>query len=99
MRMVPLGRTGIEVSEIILGGGTIGGFGGGRATEGEGLSDEEALLILEAGAGLGIKVASSPDVTATLVGVSRPEQFADIRDALELHLDPDQRDKLARLVS
>lgn len=61
MRMVPLGRTGIDVSEIILGCGTIGGFGGGPAIAGEGLSDGEALLVLEAGAELGINVVDTAD--------------------------------------
>jgi hypothetical protein len=37
-------------------------------------------------------------VTAALVGARRAAQFADVSNALELGLDPDQRERLAGLV-
>jgi 1-deoxyxylulose-5-phosphate synthase len=44
-------------------------------------------------------VLSNDDVTAALVGARTPAQFADVSNALELRLDPDQRERLAGLVS
>jgi aryl-alcohol dehydrogenase-like predicted oxidoreductase len=43
-------------------------------------------------------VLSNDGVTAALVGARRPGQFADVRDGLELRLDPDQRDRLTALL-
>jgi aryl-alcohol dehydrogenase-like predicted oxidoreductase len=56
MRQVPLGRSGIEVSEVMVGGGTIGGIGSARATWGKGLTDDEAFEMLDTAVGMGINV-------------------------------------------
>src|ERR1700730_17158458 len=53
---VPLGRSGIEVSAVMVGGGTIGGIGSARATWGKGLTDEEAFHMLDTAVGIGIGV-------------------------------------------
>jgi 1-deoxyxylulose-5-phosphate synthase len=53
---VPLGRSGIEVSAVMVGGGTIGGIGSARATWGKGLTDEEAFQMLDTAVGIGIGV-------------------------------------------
>lgn len=42
-------------------------------------------------------VLTAPDVTASLVAPRRPEQFADVQQALEIELDEDERAKLAAL--
>jgi aryl-alcohol dehydrogenase-like predicted oxidoreductase len=42
-------------------------------------------------------VLSAPDVTAPLVAPRRPEQFADVQQALEIKLDEDDRAQLAAL--
>jgi aryl-alcohol dehydrogenase-like predicted oxidoreductase len=43
-------------------------------------------------------VFSNDDMTAALVGARRPEQFADVRDGLELRLDSADRERLASLL-
>ena len=59
----------------------------------------EAKRLGVGGAALALAwVLSSDDVTATLVGARRAAQFADVSNALELRLDPDQRERLAGLV-
>jgi aryl-alcohol dehydrogenase-like predicted oxidoreductase len=42
-------------------------------------------------------VLTAPDVTAPLVAPRRPEQFADVQQALEIELDEDERAELAAL--
>lgn len=42
-----MGRSGVDVSRLILGGATIGGIGSASATCGKGLSDEEAFAVLD----------------------------------------------------
>jgi aryl-alcohol dehydrogenase-like predicted oxidoreductase len=42
-------------------------------------------------------VLTAPDVTAPLVAPRRPEQFADVQQALEVELDEDERAELAAL--
>lgn len=42
-------------------------------------------------------VLTAPDVTAPLVAPRRPEQFADVQQALEIELDEDDRAELAAL--
>jgi aryl-alcohol dehydrogenase-like predicted oxidoreductase len=44
-------------------------------------------------------VLTGPDVTAPLVAPRRPEQFADVQQALEIELDEDERAELAALFS
>jgi len=50
----PLGRTGIEVSEVILGCGSIGGIGSPVSTRGKGLTPEEGLAQIDAAVALGV---------------------------------------------
>lgn len=42
-------------------------------------------------------VLTAPDVTAPLIAPRRPEQFADVQQALEIELDEDERAELAAL--
>ena len=57
MKLVPLGRTGVHVSEVILGCGSIGGIGSARDTWGKyGQSEAEALAMLDAAVELGVTV-------------------------------------------
>lgn len=61
MRMVPLGSTGIEVSEFFFGAGGIGGIGSSRATLGKGLTLDQALTRLDEGWERGIRVIDTAD--------------------------------------
>jgi 1-deoxyxylulose-5-phosphate synthase len=54
MEIRPLGRSGIEISRIIIGCGSIGAVGSARETIGKGLSDEEAFAMLDTAASMGI---------------------------------------------
>jgi 1-deoxyxylulose-5-phosphate synthase len=56
MERVPLGRSGIEISEVILGCGSIGGIGSAASTFGKGLTDAEAFDMMDRGVALGINV-------------------------------------------
>ena len=56
-----LGGTGIEVGPVILGAGSIGGFGSSLATRGWGLSAEEGRRQLDAAAARGIRVVDTAD--------------------------------------
>jgi aryl-alcohol dehydrogenase-like predicted oxidoreductase len=56
-----LGRTGIDAGEVILGAGSIGGFGSSLATRGWGLSAEEGRRQLDAAAARGIRVVDTAD--------------------------------------
>jgi aryl-alcohol dehydrogenase-like predicted oxidoreductase len=54
VRQRPLGRSGLDVSAVIIGCGTIGGIGSPRETLGHGLSDDEAVTMLDTALALGI---------------------------------------------
>jgi 1-deoxyxylulose-5-phosphate synthase len=57
MENVPLGGTGVQVSQVILGCGSIGGVGSARDTWGKyGQSEAEAFEMLEAATELGVTV-------------------------------------------
>ncbi len=56
MRQVELGTTGIPVSELFFGAGSIGGIGSSLATRGSGMRTDEALERLDEAAELGISV-------------------------------------------
>lgn len=57
MESVPLGGTGVQVSQVILGCGSIGGIGSARDTWGKyGQSEAEAFEMLDAAAELGVTV-------------------------------------------
>ncbi|MCW2528456.1 MAG: aldo/keto reductase [Pseudonocardiales bacterium] len=51
---VPLGRTGVSVSRVILGCGSIGGIGSPASTRGKGLTPQEGLAQIDSAVGLGI---------------------------------------------
>jgi 1-deoxyxylulose-5-phosphate synthase len=56
MRRVALGRSGIDVSEVLLGCGSIGGIGSALETLGHGLTDAEAFAMLDEAFALGVNV-------------------------------------------
>jgi aryl-alcohol dehydrogenase-like predicted oxidoreductase len=56
MRQVELGTTGIPVSEVFFGAGSIGGVGSSTATRGSGMKTDEALERLDEAAEIGITV-------------------------------------------
>jgi aryl-alcohol dehydrogenase-like predicted oxidoreductase len=56
MKRVALGRSGIEVSEVFLGCGSIGGIGSALATLGKGLTDGEAFDMMDRAVAIGINV-------------------------------------------
>jgi aryl-alcohol dehydrogenase-like predicted oxidoreductase len=56
-----LGRTGIEVSRIVLGCGNFGGVGSAPAFFGMGESEEEALAIMDAAWDLGVTLFDTAD--------------------------------------
>src|SRR2546430_15567033 len=56
-----LGRSGIEVSRVILGCGNFGGVGSAPAFFGQGESDREAFAIMDAAWDLGITAFDTAD--------------------------------------
>jgi len=56
-----LGRTGLKISRIGLGGGNWGGIGSTPALFGKGESEEEALALMDAAAGMGINFIDTAD--------------------------------------
>ncbi|HZC51608.1 MAG TPA: aldo/keto reductase, partial [Mycobacterium sp.] len=50
----PLGRTGLAVSRVLLGCGSIGGIGSPAVTRGKGLTPEEGLAQIDAAVAMGI---------------------------------------------
>jgi len=64
MRRRTLGGTGIDVSAVLFGGGTIGGIGSARETWGKGLTDDVAVAVLEAAADVGINVVDTANTYA-----------------------------------
>ncbi|TYK53369.1 aldo/keto reductase [Actinomadura decatromicini] len=61
MRKVPLGASGIEISEFVFGAGSIGGVGASASTRGFGLSAEEAFERLDEAWELGINMIDTSD--------------------------------------
>jgi aryl-alcohol dehydrogenase-like predicted oxidoreductase len=61
MRTLPLGQTGIEITEFIFGAGSIGGVGGAVATRGLGINVEQGLGRLSEAHALGIRVIDTAD--------------------------------------
>lgn len=56
MRSLPLGSTGIDVTELVFGGAAIGGIGSAPSLRGTGMRTDEALGRLDEAAELGIRV-------------------------------------------
>jgi aryl-alcohol dehydrogenase-like predicted oxidoreductase len=61
MRKVPLGRTGIQVSEFFFGAGSIGGVGTSTATRAFGLTHDQGLERLDEAVELGVTVIDTAD--------------------------------------
>jgi aryl-alcohol dehydrogenase-like predicted oxidoreductase len=61
MRTVPLGTSGIQVSEFFVGAGSIGGIGSTATTRGSGLTPEEGMERLDEARELGISVVDTAD--------------------------------------
>jgi len=59
MRRIPLGTTGIEVTELFFGAGAIGGIGSAVSTRGRGLSADEGAARLDEAFELGIRVVDT----------------------------------------
>ena len=66
-----LGRTGLKVSQVILGCGNFGGIGSAPAFYGKGETEEESHAILDAAWDLGINVFD----TANAYGGGRSESY------------------------
>jgi aryl-alcohol dehydrogenase-like predicted oxidoreductase len=62
MRIVPLGRSSVEISEFIFGAGGIGGIGGSSVTLGQGITHDQGLDRLDEAWKLGINVVDTADV-------------------------------------
>lgn len=71
MERRPLGRTGLEVSRIVLGCGNFGGIGSAPELFGQGESREEAFALMDAAWGAGINVFD----TAASYGGGRSESW------------------------
>jgi aryl-alcohol dehydrogenase-like predicted oxidoreductase len=56
MELRPLGRSGFDISPVIVGCGSIGAVGGARNTIGQGLTDAEGFAMLDTAVDLGITV-------------------------------------------
>ncbi|MFI0419631.1 aldo/keto reductase [Spongiactinospora sp. 9N601] len=61
MRKVPLGASGIEISEFVFGAGSIGGIGASTSTRRFGLSAEEGFERLDEAMDLGINMIDTAD--------------------------------------
>ncbi|MFD1715865.1 aldo/keto reductase [Amnibacterium flavum] len=61
MRMLPLGRSGIDVSEFLFGAGGIGGVGSSRTAIGKGLTLDQGLSRLDEAWERGIRVIDTAD--------------------------------------
>jgi len=61
MDTIQLGATGIEITRLIYGAGSIGGIGGAAATRGLGIDTRQGLERLSEAYGLGIQVIDTAD--------------------------------------
>jgi aryl-alcohol dehydrogenase-like predicted oxidoreductase len=59
MRELQLGRTGVRITEVVFGAGTIGGVGSPAATRGRGLSEVEGMVRLDEAFARGIRVVDT----------------------------------------
>jgi 1-deoxyxylulose-5-phosphate synthase len=84
MRRVPLGGTGLHVSQVILGCGSIGGVGSARDTWAKyGQSEAEAIEMLDAAVEVGITVVDTAvsyagGVSETVIGRWLADRRADV---------------------
>jgi aryl-alcohol dehydrogenase-like predicted oxidoreductase len=65
MRLVELGSTGIQVSEVFFGAGSIGGIGSSLATRDSGMKTDEALERLDEAYEIGIRVVDTANSYAS----------------------------------
>lgn len=61
MRTLPLGNTGIEITEFVFGAGSIGGVGGAVATRGRGIDVAAGMSRLDEAYELGIRLIDTAD--------------------------------------
>jgi aryl-alcohol dehydrogenase-like predicted oxidoreductase len=61
VQTLPLGNTGIEITEFVFGAGSIGGVGGAPATRGRGIDAAAGLDRLDEAYALGIRVVDTAD--------------------------------------
>jgi len=99
VRRVALGRSGVEVSVVMVGGGTIGGIGSVRATWGKGLTDDEAFEMLDTAVGMGVNVVDTANSYAgghseEVIGAWLRERSPDVLVATKVGnlVEPDQVD-------
>jgi aryl-alcohol dehydrogenase-like predicted oxidoreductase len=58
---VNLGRTGVKISRLVLGGGNFGGIGSSPAFFGQGETEEQALRLMDAAVDMGVNVIDTAD--------------------------------------
>lgn len=85
MEHVPLGRSGVSVSRVILGCGNFGGIGSAPAFFGMGTSREDALALLDEAWELGITTLDTADAygggrSETIIGEWLERRGADVRE-------------------
>lgn len=61
MRKVPLGASGIEISEFAFGAGSIGGVGASTSTQAHGMTSEQGLERLDEAWEIGINIIDTAD--------------------------------------
>jgi aryl-alcohol dehydrogenase-like predicted oxidoreductase len=82
-----LGRSGVEVSRVILGGGNFGGVGSSPAFFGQGIAKDEAVRIMDAAWELGIRTFDTADAygggrSETWIGEWLATKDAAVRDTI-----------------
>ena len=85
MEHVPLGRSGVSVSRVILGCGNFGGIGSAPAFFGMGTSHEDALALLDEAWELGITTLDTADAygggrSETTIGEWLARRGSDVRE-------------------
>jgi aryl-alcohol dehydrogenase-like predicted oxidoreductase len=58
---VNLGRTGVKISRLVLGGGNFGGIGSSPAFFGQGETEEQAFRLMDAAVDMGVNVIDTAD--------------------------------------
>ncbi len=89
MEQRQLGRSGISVSQVILGCGNFGGVGSAPAFFGQGISRDEAFRIMDAAWELGIRTFDTADAygggrSETWIGEWLAAKGSAVRDALAI---------------
>jgi aryl-alcohol dehydrogenase-like predicted oxidoreductase len=89
METLELGRSGVEVSRVILGCGNFGGVGSSPAFFGQGIPKDEAVRIMDAAWELGITTFDTADAygggrSETWIGEWLATKDAAVRDAIAI---------------